>query len=388
MSFIFKIKEIEIIKKVLFVLGTRPEAIKMAPVILYMKKEAKIDVKVCVTAQHRQMLDQVLQLFQIEPDYDLDLMTPGQGLSDLSARILYSFDRVLVIEKPSLVFVHGDTTTSIVAALSCYYRQIPVGHIEAGLRSGDLHAPWPEEGNRRLTAQLTTLHFAPTELNAENLISEGIAAEKIFVVGNTVIDALFQVRARIIAPDYTPNIRLQNEILVIDKFERMVLITGHRRENFGANFTEICLAIRDLARKYTHTLFLYPVHLNPRVLGQVNSLLSGIGNIRLTKPFDYEEFVFLMDVSYLVLTDSGGIQEEAPALGKPVLIMRKNTERPEGIIAGTSILVGYEREKIVSVVSRLIDDPDYYRDLSQKTNPYGIGDSSVKISEIVKRELK
>lgn len=374
-------------KNILFVLGTRPEAIKMAPVILYMKKEPAFNVKVCVTAQHRQMLDQVLQLFEIKADYDLNIMRSGQSLADVSSRILSSLDKVLVLENPDLVFVHGDTTTSVVAALSCYYRNIPIGHIEAGLRSGDLYSPWPEEGNRRLTAQLARLHFAPTEINARNLITEGIAPDAIHIVGNTVIDALLAVKAKISLQNYLPKTELQNEIQVIDQFERMLLITGHRRENFGVNFNEICLAIQDLARKYTTTLFLYPVHLNPNVQEPVKKLLSGIENVRLTKPFDYEEFVFLMDKSYLILTDSGGIQEEGPALGKPVLVMRENTERPEGIEAGTSVLVGYKRTKIVSVVSRLLDDPEYFSSLSQKSNPYGAGDSSAKISEIVNREL-
>lgn len=377
----------EAVKNILFVLGTRPEAIKMAPVILYMKKEPAFNVKVCVTAQHRQMLDQVLQLFEIKPDYDLNLMRSGQSLADVSSRILSSLDKILVLENPDLVFVHGDTTTSVVAALSCYYRNIPIGHIEAGLRSGDLYSPWPEEGNRRLTAQLARLHFAPTEINAKNLITEGIASDAIHIVGNTVIDALLAVKAKISLQNYVPKTELQNEIQVIDQFERMILITGHRRENFGVNFNEICLAIQDLARKYTTTLFLYPVHLNPNVQEPVNKLLSGIENVRLTKPFDYEEFVFLMDKSYLILTDSGGIQEEGPALGKPVLVMRENTERPEGIEAGTSVLVGYKRTKIVSVVSRLLDDPEYFSSLSQKSNPYGTGDSSAKISEIVNRKL-
>ena len=374
-------------KKVLFVFGTRPEAIKMAPVILEMKRESTLDVKVCLTGQHRQMLDQVLEFFQIKSDYDLNLMKPGQSLSGLSSAILTALDEILEIEKPDLVLVHGDTTTSIVSALSCYYRQIPIGHIEAGLRSGDLYSPWPEEGNRRLAAQLCRFHFAPTEINAQNLISEGVKSNSIYIVGNTVIDALLQVVKKINSADYEPKPMLKKELEVINRYERMILITGHRRENFGASFDEICLAIKDLALKYAQTLFLYPVHLNPRVQEPVNRLLAGVDNIRLTNPFDYEEFVVLMDQSYLILTDSGGIQEEAPALGKPVLVMRDNTERPEGIRAGTSTLVGYQRTKIVSELSRLLDEPDYYKTLSQKVNPYGTGDASVKITEIVKSEL-
>ncbi|XAT58190.1 UDP-N-acetylglucosamine 2-epimerase (non-hydrolyzing) [Rhodobacteraceae bacterium IMCC1335] len=374
-------------RKILFVFGTRPEAIKMAPVILHMKNDPSLDVRVCVTGQHREMLDQVLNLFQIDPDHDLNLMKIGQNLSELSASILSSIDAVLTVEKPDLVLVHGDTTTSVIAALSCYYRKIPIGHIEAGLRSGDLNSPWPEEGNRRLTAQIARFHFAPTPLNAQNLISEGIAPSNVYITGNTVIDALLKVRSIISSPDYEPNDVLEQELDFISSFDRMILITGHRRENFGDNFNQICLAIKDLAKKYSQTLFLYPVHLNPHVQEPANRILSGLDNVRLTKPLDYEGFVALMDRAFVILTDSGGIQEEAPALGKPVLVMRENTERPEGITSGTSILVGYSRVNIVEEVSRLLDNKNFYETLSKQMNPYGTGDASVKIAEIIKSEL-
>jgi UDP-N-acetylglucosamine 2-epimerase (non-hydrolysing) len=372
----------------MYVFGTRPEAIKMAPLINYMKIKSKVSVKVCVTGQHREMLDQVLDLFQIHPDYDLSVMEAGQNLANLSAKILNRLGNVLSQENPDVVAVHGDTTTSFMTALACYYNQIPVAHIEAGLRSGNLHSPWPEEGNRKLTGQLCKYHFAPTEENKSNLLSEGVNSKSIFVTGNTVIDALLSTLEKVRDPNFFNKLDEDVDINIIDKYERLILITGHRRENFGNNFEEICKSIVKLAHMYPNILFFYPVHLNPNVNEPVKRILSNLKNVRLAKPLDYAKFIYVMDKAYLILSDSGGIQEEAPSLGKPVLVMRENTERPEGLNAGSSILVGYDQVKIISQVSKLLEDQTHYDQIAKTSNPYGDGSASKIITNILVKELK
>ena len=374
-------------KKILFVFGTRPEAIKMAPLIKHMEKNSSILVKICVTGQHREMLDQVLKLFQIHPDYDFCVMKAGQSLTELSAKILNQLSRVLNEENPDVVAVHGDTNTSFISALACYYNQIPVAHIEAGLRSGDLHSPWPEEGNRKLTGQISRYHFAPTTANKSNLLSEGVNPKSVFVTGNTVIDALLITLEKVRNPSYLSKFSKDVDLKVINKYEKMILITGHRRENFGNNFEEICNAISKLSYKYPNVLFFYPVHLNPNVTEPVNRILSNLKNVLLAQPLDYEKFIYVMDKAYLVLSDSGGLQEEAPSLGKPVLVMRENTERPEGLMAGSSILVGYQQSKIISQITRLIEDQTYYDQIAKISNPYGDGSASKIITDILIKEL-
>jgi len=360
-------------KTILFVFGTRPEAIKMAPLVHAFKAEKSFNVRVLVTAQHREMLDQVLQLFEITPDYDLDLMKPGQILTDVYCKVLKGVESVIVELKPDHMFVHGDTITSTAAAQAGFYHQIPVAHIEAGLRTGEMYSPFPEEINRRMTAQLATYHFAPTELAKENLLKENIT-QSVFVTGNTVIDALHWVIKKI-----KTNKSQYAELENINLEERIILITGHRRENFGKGFLNICLAIKELAEKNRDVKFIYPVHLNPNVLKPVNEILSNIKNIRLIKPLTYEPFIALMSSSYLILTDSGGIQEEAPGLGKPVLVMRDTTERPEAVNAGTVRLVGTDKITIISYVQELIDSKEKYDSMAQAKNPYGDGRASSKI---------
>lgn len=366
--------------KVLSVFGTRPEAIKMAPLVRALAGHSAIESKVCVTAQHRQMLDQVLALFEIVPDFDLDIMRPGQNLSSITTTILERISSVYAEFQPDYVLVHGDTSTTFAASLAAFYQQIPVGHVEAGLRTGNLYSPWPEEANRRLTGTLAGLHFAPTEASRENLLNENVPAEAISVTGNTVIDALLSVRDK-----------LQNSAQLHDaqaaqfRFLRtgakMVLITGHRRENFGDGFERICSALKILAEKYPAVDFVYPVHLNPNVQQPVSRLLSGLANVHLIEPQDYLPFVFLMTRATVILTDSGGIQEEAPSLGKPVLVMRDTTERPEAVAAGTVRLVGTDVQRITANVSLLLDDQDSYREMSVAHNPYGDGRASTRIVE-------
>ena len=367
--------------KVLSVFGTRPEAIKMAPLVKALMHDAHFDAKVCVTAQHRQMLDQVLSLFNIHPDFDLDLMRPDQSLSELTAHILCSMATVFSQWRPDIVLVHGDTSTTLAAAQAAYYAKIAVGHVEAGLRTGDKYAPWPEEMNRRLTGALADLHFAPTQKARENLLREGIDLKLVYVTGNTVIDALLEIETRI-----KTNVALQNQLAshfpFLDPSKRLLLVTGHRRENFGNGFEHICQALATIAKR-DDVQIIYPVHLNPHVQEPVRRLLADIPHVSLIPPQEYLPFIYLMHRCTLVLTDSGGIQEEAPALGKPVLVMRDTTERPEAIEAGTAKLVGTDRRYIVEEVFRLLDDPEAYRVMASASNPYGDGMAAQRIVKIL-----
>lgn len=374
-------------KKVLFVFGTRPEAIKMAPLVMaFQKHNDKVETVVCVTGQHRQMLDQVLSLFEIVPDYDLDIMRQGQDLYDVTSRVLIGMRDVLKEVCPDVVLVHGDTTTSTSAALAAFYQQIPVGHVEAGLRTHNIYSPWPEEINRQITGRIATLNFAPTELSKANLLQEGISETSITVTGNTVIDALHWV-VRKLKSDNSLAERVSENIsrsgYQIDRNRRLVLITGHRRENFGKGFTDMCAAIRDLASKYPEVDFVYPMHLNPNVRKPIHEVfgedLTVYSNLFFIEPLEYLEFVCLMEKSTIVLTDSGGIQEEAPGLGKPVLVMRDTTERPEAVEAGTVKLVGTNYDLIVAEVSLLLENEECYDRMSKSINPYGDGWASARI---------
>lgn len=376
--------------KILSVFGTRPEAIKMAPLVKALAADSFFDAKVCVTAQHREMLDQVLDLFEIKPDYDLDLMKAGQDLYDITSGVLLGLREVLKEFKPDMVLVHGDTATTFAASLAAFYQQIPVGHVEAGLRTGNLYSPWPEEANRVLTGRLASLHFAPTDRNRKALQHDHVSDELITITGNTVIDALQWVVEKI---SNSTNLRQQIETTLQEAGlntqilnSRYVLVTGHRRENFGTGFENICAALRELAINNPDTHFIYPVHLNPNVQEPVKRLLGSLENIHLIKPLGYEPFVHLMQHSYLVLTDSGGVQEEAPGLGKPVLVMRDTTERPEAVDAGTVKLVGTRVEKIVAECIRLLSDKEHYESMSKAHNPYGDGNASIRILEKLKGE--
>lgn len=368
-------------KKILLVFGTRPEAIKMAPLVKKLQEmpEAFQSI-VCVTGQHREMLDQVLRLFEITPEYDLNIMKPNQDLYDITSRILLGMRDVLKEVQPEIVLVHGDTTTSMAAALAAFYQQIPVGHVEAGLRTGNIYSPWPEEMNRLITGRITTHHFSPTPLARENLLKEHVDEKQIIVTGNTVIDALQMVVKRLaedtaLAGEVANRIyEMGYDVARLNGSKRMVLITGHRRENFGEGFLNICHAIKHLAEQYPDVDFVYPMHLNPNVRKPVLEILGeGAANVFLIEPLDYLPFVYMMQHSTLILTDSGGVQEEAPGLGKPVLVMRDTTERPEAVEAGTVLLVGTNREKIEQGVSMLLDDADCYRRMSEAVNPYGDG---------------
>lgn len=365
-------------QRILTVFGTRPEAIKMAPLVKAIEAEAGLQGAVCVTAQHREMLDQVLDLFAIKPDDDLDVMTPGQTLSTLTAKIVSQMDAVLSRREPDLVLVHGDTTTTFATTLAAYYRRIPVGHVEAGLRTGNLYSPWPEEANRKLTGALAAQHFAPTEQSRRNLLAEGVDDAAITVTGNTVTDALLMISRRLQEPSGLAD-GLAARFPMLRPEARLVLITGHRRENFGDGFERICDAIRTLASRHPEADFLYPVHLNPNVQQPVRSWLAGLDNVHLIDPLDYLPFVYLMQRSYLILTDSGGIQEEAPTLGKPVLVMRDTTERPEAVTAGTVRLVGTDRDMIVDAVTELMTDTAAYDSMSRAHNPYGDGRACARI---------
>lgn len=365
-------------KKILLVFGTRPEAIKMIPLIKKIQNDVRFDYKVCVTAQHREMLDQVLSIFSITPDYDLNLMKRGQQLVDLTASMIISFSEVLQNYKPDYVLVHGDTSTTLACTIASYYNQIKVGHVEAGLRTGNLLSPWPEEGNRKVAGTLASIHFAPTETSRSNLLRENVSDDSIFVTGNTVVDTLFLAKELIKADlDFQQGIHSKYNFLQDNK--RLVLITGHRRESFGKGFENICEGIKDVARQYPDTKFVYPVHLNPQVQEPVNRLLSSEPNIFLIQPLDYLPFVYFMDRSYFILTDSGGVQEEAPSLGKPVLVMRDTTERPEAVEAGTVKLVGTSREAIFSGMKKLLDDDAFYSEMSHAHNPYGDGNAAERI---------
>lgn len=368
-------------KKILLVFGTRPEAIKMAPLALELKKRPELDVKVCVTAQHREMLDQVLNLFKLIPDYDLDLMQPGQDLYDITTRALQGLKTVFSDDKPDLVLVHGDTTTTFSASLAAFYQKIPVGHVEAGLRTGDIYSPWPEEINRKLTGSLTQLHFAPTEKSQQNLLTENIDSNNIFVTGNTVIDALLQV-VDIVKTDTELNKTLRSQFDFIDPNKKLILVTGHRRESFGGGFERICQALKSLAER-EDVQVVYPVHLNPNVKEPVDRILAGVDNVHLIDPLDYLPFVYLMSQSYLILTDSGGVQEEAPSLGKPVLVMRDTTERPEAIQAGTVKLVGTDLDEIIQQAINLLDNQQEYEKMSVAHNPYGDGKACARIADII-----
>lgn len=370
-------------RRVLTVFGTRPEAIKMAPLVKRLAVAEGFDARVCVTAQHREMLDQVLRLFEITPDYDLDIMKPGQTLSGITSEILTRIEAPLQDFKPDIVLVHGDTSTTLATSLAAYYQKIPVGHVEAGLRTGNLLSPWPEEANRKLTAAITRLHFAPTEQSRSNLLAENVAAGSIHVTGNTVIDALLLVRAKLEADPALASGLATRFAPVLREGSRLILITGHRRENFGGGFERICEAITTLARRYPDADFVYPVHLNPNVREPVMRILGAIGNVHLIEPLDYLPFVYLMIRSFAILTDSGGIQEEAPSLGKPVLVMRDTTERPEAVDAGTVRLVGTGTEQIVAGVISLMDEPDAYRAMAYAHNPYGDGCACERIQKVL-----
>jgi len=372
-------------RRVMVVFGTRPEAIKMAPVVAALRGTPGLRTRVVVTAQHRQMLDQVLELFAIAPDVDLDLMTPGQRLPDLFARILQGMSQVLARERVDLLLVHGDTSTTLAAALAAFYARVPVGHVEAGLRTGDMRAPWPEEANRRLTAPLATLHFAPTDTARANLLTEGIAPAQVHVTGNTVVDALLDVARRI---DADPSLarRLDAALPPVVPGRRLILVTGHRRESFGRGFEEICMALRALAGRGDVDI-VYPVHLNPQVQEPVQRILGGIDGVRLIEPLDYLPFVRMMSRAHLILTDSGGIQEEAPSLGKPVLVMRETTERPEAVAAGTVRLVGTDRATIMAEAACLLDDPAAHARMARAHNPYGDGRAAARIAAVVRDAL-
>ncbi len=369
--------------KVLIVFGTRPEAIKMAPLILALAKDPAFETRICVTAQHREMLDQVLRLFEIVPDYDLNIMRPDQGLTEITSRILIGMKPVLESFQPDVVLVHGDTTTTLATSLAAFYQHIPVGHVEAGLRTGNLYSPWPEEANRKLTGHLAMYHFSPTENSRRNLLREGVAADRIFVTGNTVIDALFWVRDRVLNNTELRN-TLEKRYDFLDPQKKMILVTGHRRESFGDGFERICSALAHIARHHPEVQVVYPVHLNPNVSEPVNRILSGIPNIKLIDPQDYLPFVYLMNQAYMILTDSGGIQEEAPSLGKPVLVMRDTTERPEAVTAGTVLLVGTDPKTIQEAVSKLLTDVDEYQAMSRAHNPYGNGQACQRIIDALK----
>ena len=357
--------------KLLLVFGTRPEAIKMAPLVKALQRCPTLQVSVCVTAQHRQMLDQVLQLFDITPDFDLNVMRPGQTLTQLTCNILQGMESVLTTFKPDWVLVHGDTSTTLATSLAAYYQQINVAHVEAGLRTHDLYSPWPEEANRQITGRLAKLHFAPTEQSLNNLLQEGVTPESIYVTGNTVIDALLAVSQRL--DEVGP---LQGQVAAqfpfLDASKRLILVTGHRRENFGIGFESMCQAIQDIATD-PGVQVVYPVHLNPQVQEPVHRILGSVSNVHLIAPLDYLPFVYLMKRSFLILTDSGGVQEEAPSLGKPVLVMRDTTERPEAVTAGTVKLVGTDRAAIVAATRTLLQDYSAYETMAKAHNPYGDG---------------
>lgn len=374
-------------KKVLLVFGTRPEAIKMAPLVKHLIEDERFDCKTCVTAQHREMLDQVLGLFEIEPEYDLNIMQPGQTLNDVTSKILVNIKPILSDYKPDVVLVHGDTATTFAVSLACYYERIAIGHVEAGLRTGNLYSPWPEEANRKLTGALANYHFAPTKASKINLERENISSEDIIITGNTVIDALLWVKEKI---EKSPEMLAEFERLFpfSNNNKKLILVTGHRRENFGNGFEKICNALNKIAEKYKNDLtIVYPVHLNPNVKKIVTEKLGNKNNILLIDPQEYLSFVYLMSKSYIIVTDSGGIQEEAPSLGKPVLVMRDTTERPEAVEAGTVRLVGTNEDKIIGEISKLLDNEEYYRSMSLAHNPYGDGKSTQRIVDYLDYRL-
>ncbi|WP_022945836.1 non-hydrolyzing UDP-N-acetylglucosamine 2-epimerase [Pseudoalteromonas ruthenica] len=367
--------------KVLSVFGTRPEAIKMAPVVKTLANDSRFEARVCITAQHREMLDQVMALFAIKADYDLDIMQKGQSLNDVTCRILQGLAPVLDEFKPDIVLVHGDTATTFAASLAAFYQQIPVGHVEAGLRTGNLYSPWPEEANRKLTGALTQLHFAPTDTSKNNLLEENIDPSNVHVTGNTVIDALLDVVDKVnTEPSLSEQLQQQ---LALAADEKVILVTGHRRESFGGGFERICQALARIAKRFPQSRIVYPMHMNPQVREPVNRLLQGLENISLIEPLDYLPFVYLMNRAHLIVTDSGGVQEEAPSLGKPVLVMRDTTERPEAVAAGTVELVGTDEQTIFTAVERLMTDEQAYQRMSRAHNPYGDGQASQRIADAI-----
>jgi len=375
--------------KVLLVFGTRPEAIKMAPLVKILKEDKELEAKVCVTAQHREMLDQVLDLFDITPEYDLNLMKPGQDLYDITANVLLGMKDVLSDFKPDVVLVHGDTTTTSATALSSFYQKIKVGHVEAGLRTGDIYSPWPEEANRQITGVLANYHFAPTETSKANLVKENKDSNNIIVTGNTVIDALFLALQKI-ESDKTLDSKIISEIASqypLQEDKKIILVTGHRRENFGQGFINICNSLKTLALNNSDIDIVYPVHLNPNVQKPVKEILADVDNIHLIDPLQYEQFIYMMNRSYFIITDSGGVQEEAPSLGKPVLVMRDTTERPEAVEAGTVKLVGTDPEVIITEAQKLLDDKEEYEKMSKAHNPYGDGTASKRIVEFLKERV-
>ena len=363
--------------KILLVFGTRPEAIKMAPLVLKFLEHPEYDVRVCVTGQHREMLDQVLGLFEIVPDYDLDLMKPGQSLSDLSAALMIGLAGVYKDYQPSITLVHGDTTTAAISALSSYYHGVAVGHIEAGLRTNDLYSPWPEEGNRQITSKVTELHFCPTIASRDNLLNEGVEADSIVITGNTVIDALM-LGVNKINSSRENRAELRRAFPFLEAGKKVILVTGHRRESFGEGFESICRALRNIAERGDVEL-VYPVHLNPSVREPVERILGKVNSVHLIEPLEYLPFIYLMEQCHFIITDSGGVQEEAPSLGKPVLVMRATTERPEAVEAGTVLLVGSSENGITKFANKLLDDDDYYETMSGAHNPYGDGRACERI---------
>lgn len=372
-------------KRILFIFGTRPEAIKMAPLIHLASKEA-LNFKVCVTGQHKEMLNQVLELFGILPDYDLQVMEPGQSLENLSANILLKLKPVIDEYKPDLILIHGDTTTTLASSLTAFYNHIDVGHVEAGLRTGDIYSPWPEEINRKIASLITKYHFAPTKKSMENLLSEGIKNSNIIVTGNTVIDSLFWVKENFLDKQDI-NHQLETKFNFLDFRKKIILVTGHRRESFGDGFKRICNSLERIADTFKNIQIVYPVHMNPNVSTIVNKMLGDKRNLFLIKPQEYLEFCFLMKKSYFVITDSGGIQEEAPSLGKPVLVLRDTSERPEAIEAGTVKLVGTDQDTIFNEAKALIDDKDKYLKMSKSHNPYGDGKASKRIINFIKENI-
>lgn len=379
------LKDIKV--KVLTVFGTRPEAIKMAPLVHVLAADERFESKCCVTAQHREMLDQVLELFKITPDYDLNIMKAGQTLPEITSRILLELTPVLKEFKPDVVLVHGDTATTFAASLAAYYEQIAVGHVEAGLRTGNIYSPWPEEGNRKLTGSLTKYHLAPTENSKTNLLKENVADENISVTGNTVIDALLLVKQQI-ENDTDLSNTLAGQFPILDENKKLILVTGHRRESFGGGFERICEALVQTAKAHPNCQILYPVHLNPNVQEPVKRILKDVNNVHLIEPQQYLPFIYLMNRAHIVLTDSGGIQEEAPSLGKPVLVMRDTTERPEAVEAGTVKLVGTDIVKITSALNELLTNDESYKKMSHSHNPYGDGKACQRICDVLSRNAK
>jgi UDP-N-acetylglucosamine 2-epimerase (non-hydrolysing) len=373
-------------KSILVTFGTRPEAIKLAPLVHALRAHPDIDCRVCVTGQHRAMLDQVLRFFDIVPEFDPDVMRPGQTLGEITGAILTRLPQVFSVFRPDILLVHGDTATTFAASLSAYFARIPVAHVEAGLRTGDLYSPWPEEANRKLTSALAAWHFAPTETSRLNLLREGVSEANVYITGNTVIDALLMAQQRL-EDGSDSALALKKRFAYLDPSKRLVLVTGHRRENFGAGFEGICDALKQLALAHPELQIVYPMHLNPNVREPVQRWLGGIANIVLDEPLEYLEFVYLMKAAYLVLTDSGGIQEEAPSLGKPVLVMRDTTERPEAVAAGTVRLVGTDARRIVSAVEGLLVNTDEYEAMSRAHNPYGDGHACARIVNVLRNAV-